>query len=125
MFLEVQKMGKSYKMVVVENNGKRYTVRNTKGLRQAYEKYESSDYYYLHQIYNSWSDAKEEVFNEWKGKVNDLKIISFNPNMFTLGGYVTIDNIDYFVYITPRKNEALEIEVLKAKKYKEENKAEA
>lgn len=94
-------------------NGERYAVKNTKRVKEAYDRYLDSDYYYLHQVYNTWSDTKEYIFNEWSKKINGLKIISFNINVMTFGGYIIVDNVKYFVYITPSKNEALQIEVLK------------
>lgn len=66
----------------------------------------------LWDVYKKPSAAKVAIYNDWRNWLtccsengNDfITIESFNVHRFTLSGVVTINTINYVIYITPTKN---------------------
>ena len=77
-----------------------------KRITAAIEKYNNSTACELRQVYKSWSDKKQEAFNNCRKACVDqgghgLRILSANTSFFTVG-YTYTDSSDntHFVYIT-------------------------
>lgn len=70
----------------------------------------------LLDCYTKPSKIKVEIFNYWIkwfcenfGSDDDFICIrSFNVRMFTLNGFITINNIEYYFLITPTRREIFE-----------------
>lgn len=71
----------------------------------------------LWDVYKKPSVNKVATYNDWRNWLtccsensNDfITIESFNTFCFSLSGVVTINNINYLIYITPTKNCLMEV----------------
>lgn len=63
----------------------------------------------IYDCYSKPSSKKVSIYNEWlhwaiNNNVIYFGVASYNCNIFTLQGIITIDDDDYLVYITPSYN---------------------
>ena len=84
-------------------------VQNTQQIRNAKREHATAEYNELCQVYGSYSRAKEramlycmELMAVYKG--TDLRIISWNTFMFTVGFYGEYDGKKAFFYIKPNND---------------------
>ena len=87
-------------------------IENTKRMREALDNYYSAEFTELYQVYHHYSKAKEKAMFYCKmlcAKYNgeDMRIISWNTFMFTVGFFGTINGKKVFFYITPTKDTAM------------------
>lgn len=79
---------------------------NSKRIKSALEQHQKSGYYEVKDAYLNPSDNKYYVYEECKYLMRmyngfDIRIISFNSFMFTVGFFGYIKNELYFFYIKP------------------------
>lgn len=81
-------------------------VQNTQKIRNAKRQHAVAEFDELYDIYGSYSRAKENdmlrcrhLMSIYKG--TDLRILSWNTFMFTVGFYGVYDGKQAFFYITP------------------------
>ena len=63
----------------------------------------------LHYYYRKPSEAKQQVWHHWQGRLSNIAIIAHNAQRITLGGIIEHEGTRYFAYITPSNNYILEI----------------
>lgn len=91
-------------------------LKTNKIMLNAYENYKISSKKKLGDCYKThWSDKKQKSFDYWKNLegVQDLKIISFNVNFYSLGFIFEENEQKYFAYITRDNNRCTLLENLK------------
>ena len=84
-------------------------VQNTQKIRNAKRLHAVAEYDELGDIYGTYSRAKEKamlychsLMNKYNGK--DLRILSWNTFIFTVGFYGVYDGKKAFFYITPNND---------------------
>ena len=90
-------------------------VKMNKRYSEVYNSYLKSWYRNLWDIYNHFSQAKQEAYNyclELCDKYNgyDLKIIGGNTSTFSVGFKCLVDGVENFVYITRDYDKIMKIE---------------
>lgn len=75
-------------------------------IKHAYQRWMNSSDYSLRDVYKSHSWRKEHAFDYCRTLCRDydgaeLRIISYNSNIFTCGFVGVVDGKKAFVYITP------------------------
>lgn len=83
--------------------------------KQIYDKYQQSTYYRLEHCYNNPSIRKRQVYNYLIDEctLNDgynLRIMSYNCQMFTAGYIVLNGNDKFLVYHTPTKKQIIKVD---------------
>lgn len=88
----------------------------TKSQTSIYNRYLNSSDYELRHVYGSWSWAKENAMEHCKNEMfkkggHNLKIVSHNVNVFTVGFVYTDEETgkEMFNYITRDRNESWEL----------------
>lgn len=81
-------------------------VQNTRQIRHAMKVHKTAKYNELWQVYGTYSRAKEKAMLYCKELKHlhygyDLRILSWNTCIFTVGFYGKYDGKDAFFYITP------------------------
>lgn len=90
-------------------------VKSTKALRDAYWKYNKSNYNGIYDAYDRPSYAKVKAWEYCRDlcenlKGSNLKVVGFNMFKFSAGFTFNMDNKKYFMYITDTSDRAVEVE---------------
>ena len=83
--------------------------------KQIYEKYQMSTYYRLEHCYDKPSNRKRQIYENLIDEctLNDgwnLKIMSYNSQIFTAGYIVLNGNDKFLVYHTPTKKQIIKVD---------------
>ena len=89
--------------------------KNTKKAKQYINNYNKSNKTTLRDCFKSWSNEKENIFNEYIAKCynedggSNFKIASYNHNVVVFGYIVEKDDKKYLYYITPSNDYIIEL----------------
>lgn len=90
---------------VLTINGHVLEIGNPKYMASSYSRFLDSADTDLNDVYNTWSEEKEEAYNYCRKLCNDLEgtcftIVSKNGWSFTVGFWFKYENETYYCYIT-------------------------
>lgn len=86
---------------------------NFKVMKKTVKPLQFDNFYELYSCYARPSDAKKGIYDYWNNFFTECGagysehgIVSSNCMMFTYGGYVVVDDVEYYLYITKTRQEA-------------------